>query len=140
MNRISLIPFLLCTTPLSSHAQKIQQPHIVLILCDDMGFSDLGCYGSEIHTPNIDKLARNGMSLPQEDMMLPMAVILCKEDSTGITVVCTEEEVIINLTLYTMCYESSDLKNKRAWDLFLTIWNCLSSIKNSTENVRHGMN
>lgn len=51
MNKISLIPFLLCATPLSSHAQNTQQPHIVLILCDDMGFSDLGCYGSEIHTP-----------------------------------------------------------------------------------------
>lgn len=58
MNKISLIPFLLCATPLSSHAQNTQQPHIVLILCDDMGFSDLGCYGSEIHTPNIDKLAQ----------------------------------------------------------------------------------
>ena len=65
MNRISLIPFLLCTTPLSSHAQKIQQPHIVLILCDDMGFSDLGCYGSEIHTPNIDKLAQDGIRFSQ---------------------------------------------------------------------------
>ena len=65
MNKISLIPFLLCTTPLSSHAQKIQQPHIVLILCDDMGFSDLGCYGSEIHTPNIDKLAQDGIRFSQ---------------------------------------------------------------------------
>lgn len=58
-------PILLCTTPLSSHAQKIQQPHIVLILCDDMGFSDLGCYGSEIHTPNIDKLAQDGIRFSQ---------------------------------------------------------------------------
>ncbi|MFM1945206.1 MAG: hypothetical protein RI897_4188 [Verrucomicrobiota bacterium] len=36
-------------------------PNIVLILADDMGFSDLGCYGSEIHTPNLDRLAREGM-------------------------------------------------------------------------------
>ena len=34
-----------------------QKPNIILILADDMGFSDLGCYGSEINTPNLDKLS-----------------------------------------------------------------------------------
>ncbi len=38
-----------------------KQPNIVLILVDDMGFSDLGCYGGEIPTPNIDALAKNGL-------------------------------------------------------------------------------
>lgn len=65
MNKISLIPFLICGTSLSMHAQNTQQPHIVLILCDDMGFSDLGCYGSEIHTPNIDRLAQDGIRFSQ---------------------------------------------------------------------------
>ncbi len=37
------------------------RPNIVLIMCDDMGFSDVGCYGGEIDTPNIDKLAAGGM-------------------------------------------------------------------------------
>lgn len=37
------------------------RPNIVVIVCDDMGFSDLGCYGSEIATPNIDRLAANGL-------------------------------------------------------------------------------
>ena len=36
-------------------------PNIVVILGDDMGFSDLGCYGSEIATPNLDALAANGL-------------------------------------------------------------------------------
>lgn len=38
-----------------------QRPNIVLIMADDMGYSDIGCYGSEIETPNIDKLAYEGM-------------------------------------------------------------------------------
>lgn len=38
-----------------------EKPNIVLILADDMGFSDIGCYGGEINTPNIDKLAKNGV-------------------------------------------------------------------------------
>ena len=41
------------------------RPNIVLILADDMGFSDLGCYGSEIPTPNLDALAAGGLRLSQ---------------------------------------------------------------------------
>jgi arylsulfatase len=33
------------------------RPNVVLILNDDMGYSDLGCYGGEIETPNLDRLA-----------------------------------------------------------------------------------
>lgn len=36
-------------------------PNIVVMLCDDLGFSDLGCYGSEIPTPNLDRLASEGL-------------------------------------------------------------------------------
>ena len=43
----------------------MKQPNIVLILVDDMGYSDLGCYGSEIHTPNLDRLAANGLRFSQ---------------------------------------------------------------------------
>lgn len=41
------------------------RPNIVLILVDDLGYSDLGCYGGEIETPNIDRLAQNGVRMTQ---------------------------------------------------------------------------
>jgi len=41
------------------------QPNIVLIMADDMGFSDIGCYGGEIETPNLDRLARDGLRFTQ---------------------------------------------------------------------------
>ena len=43
--------------------QAQENPNIVLILLDDVGYSDLGCYGSEIETPNIDRLAENGIRM-----------------------------------------------------------------------------
>ena len=41
------------------------QPNILLVMVDDMGWADLGCYGSEIPTPNIDALAKNGVRFTQ---------------------------------------------------------------------------
>src|SRR6476659_7705491 len=41
------------------------KPNVVIILADDMGFSDAGCYGGEIHTPNLDKLAQGGLRFTQ---------------------------------------------------------------------------
>src|SRR6058998_256256 len=50
----------------SAQSQRSQRrPNIVLILADDMGFSDLGCYGSEISTPNLDRLAAGGLRFTQ---------------------------------------------------------------------------
>ena len=46
-------------------ADAAAPPNIIVILVDDMGFSDIGCYGSEIPTPNIDKLAANGLRFTQ---------------------------------------------------------------------------
>lgn len=46
-------------------AQEKSAPNIVLIMCDDMGFSDLGCYGSEIQTPHLDSLAAQGLRFSQ---------------------------------------------------------------------------
>jgi arylsulfatase len=41
------------------------KPNIVLIMCDDLGYSDLGCYGGEIETPNLDRLAEGGLRFTQ---------------------------------------------------------------------------
>lgn len=43
----------------------VNKPNIMVILADDMGFSDLGCFGSEIHTPNLDSLADRGLRFSQ---------------------------------------------------------------------------
>jgi arylsulfatase A-like enzyme len=44
---------------------KSERPNIIVILADDMGFSDLGCYGGEIQTPNLNALAANGLRFTQ---------------------------------------------------------------------------
>jgi arylsulfatase A-like enzyme len=46
-------------------AAASRPPNIIVILADDMGFSDLGCYGGEIQTPNLDALARGGVRFTQ---------------------------------------------------------------------------
>ncbi len=55
----------LSLSPLATHAATPDRPNIAIILADDMGFSDIGCYGSEIPTPNLDKLAANGLRFTQ---------------------------------------------------------------------------
>ena len=44
---------------------KTAKPNVVLILNDDMGFSDIGCYGGEVETPHLDRLAANGLRFSQ---------------------------------------------------------------------------
>ena len=48
-----------------SGAEKPAPPNILLIVADDLGYSDLGCYGGEIATPNLDALARGGLRFTQ---------------------------------------------------------------------------
>lgn len=48
------------------NARQTEKPNILFILCDDMGYGDLGCYGQRyIHTPNIDRMAAEGMLFTQ---------------------------------------------------------------------------
>lgn len=49
----------------AAQAAGARPPNIVVIMADDMGFSDLGCYGSEIATPNLDRLAGEGLRFSQ---------------------------------------------------------------------------
>jgi len=46
-------------------AKKAKRPNIIVVLVDDMGYSDLGCFGGEINTPNIDGLAAKGVAFTQ---------------------------------------------------------------------------
>ncbi|MEM8913527.1 MAG: arylsulfatase [Planctomycetota bacterium] len=46
-------------------ARAAEQPNIIYIMSDDMGYSDIGCYGGEIETPNLDRLAGNGLRFTQ---------------------------------------------------------------------------
>ena len=56
------LSFLSVVSPwFSRDSWAASKPNVVIILADDMGFSDAGCYGGEIHTPNIDKLAAGGI-------------------------------------------------------------------------------
>ncbi|MDE0937492.1 MAG: sulfatase-like hydrolase/transferase [Mariniblastus sp.] len=50
---------------LAESQPEIQRPNIIIVMADDMGFSDLGCYGSEIKTPTIDRLASEGLRFSQ---------------------------------------------------------------------------
>ncbi|MDX1944137.1 MAG: arylsulfatase [Pirellulaceae bacterium] len=70
MNRVhkalaSAIVFGLFPALFAAAAEKPPRPNIVVILSDDMGWSDLGCYGGEISTPNLDKLAAGGLRFTQ---------------------------------------------------------------------------
>lgn len=60
-----LVLIALLPAGLAEAANADARPNIVLILADDLGWSDLGCYGGEIPTPNLDKLAAGGLRFTQ---------------------------------------------------------------------------
>ena len=57
-----LICFIFPLVSIFAQKSSVKKPNVIVILTDDMGYSDIGCFGSEIKTPNIDKLAKNGLS------------------------------------------------------------------------------
>lgn len=59
----AFIAQLVCAMP--AKAEPNDRPNIIVIMADDMGYSDLGCYGSEIDTPHLDSLAQGGVRFTQ---------------------------------------------------------------------------
>ena len=57
-NTFFTFPFTLCL-------RSESRPNVIIVMADDMGWSDIGCYGSEIETPNLDRLAKNGLRFTQ---------------------------------------------------------------------------
>lgn len=59
--------FLICTADSCKYPEQenVIRPNIIIILADDMGYSDIGCFGGEILTPNIDQLALHGLRYTQ---------------------------------------------------------------------------
>lgn len=64
MRHVTILATLLAAGGWATGAEP-SRPNIVIILSDDMGFSDLGCYGGEIATPNLDALSANGLRFTQ---------------------------------------------------------------------------
>ncbi|MEC9094216.1 MAG: arylsulfatase [Planctomycetota bacterium] len=64
LSRLSILFFILGLTSVD-WAIGQQSPNIVLIMADDMGYTDIGCYGSEIKTPTLDQLASGGIRMTQ---------------------------------------------------------------------------
>jgi arylsulfatase A-like enzyme len=72
---------LLTLAALSINAVQAQKPNIIVILTDDMGFSDIGCYGGKFApTPNIDRMAKEGVRFTQYYSSSP----ICSASRTGI--------------------------------------------------------
>ena len=65
LRRLGYVGWLWLTMVAASVAAAESQPNVLIILADDLGFSDLGCYGSEIATPNLDALAKDGLRFSQ---------------------------------------------------------------------------
>ncbi len=64
--RVSLIALVLVTLGISAFARaQDAKPNVLIILADDLGYSDLGCYGGEIETPSLDRLAQRGLRFSQ---------------------------------------------------------------------------
>ncbi len=61
-----IIYFILCISfSLAGYSQSVEKPNVVIILADDLGWGDVGFHGSDIETPNIDRLAGEGIVLDQ---------------------------------------------------------------------------
>ena len=74
MTTARLLPacFLISLFWIGSNALSAAAPNLVFIIADDCTFRDIGCYGGQAHTPNIDRLATEGMQFSQCHQSAPM--------------------------------------------------------------------
>jgi arylsulfatase A-like enzyme len=59
--KLTTLIFSLAVIATGTRAATGDRPNIIVILADDMGYSDIACYGGEIPTPNLDALAKDGL-------------------------------------------------------------------------------
>jgi arylsulfatase len=60
-----IVVYGVAVTPAAAECAEAPRPNILFVFADDLGYSDLGCYGGEIDTPHLDRLARNGLRFTQ---------------------------------------------------------------------------
>lgn len=78
--------------PLLVGCTKRQQPNIIVIMCDDLGYNDVGCYGQHlIETPNIDRMAREGMRFTQAYAGSPVSALRAKDLDDNTLVIFTSD-------------------------------------------------
>jgi len=65
INLFYLLLFGFLITACQPSVKQEATPNIIMVMADDLGFADLGCYGSEINTPNLDRMASEGMRMTQ---------------------------------------------------------------------------
>jgi arylsulfatase len=111
------------TEALSAEAASVpeQRPNVLVVLVDDLGFSDIGCYGSEIETPNLDRLAENGLRFSQfyntakchsSRISLLTGCYAYEAGNTKMDRAVTSAEVLSNAGYFSMMTEKWHLKKE----------------------------
>ena len=91
-------PVLLPAKSAKAQKEDASRPNILLILCDDMGYGDLACYGQPfISTPNIDRVAEEGIRFTQAYAGSGIGTVACNDydRSTFRSLACTWQQGIL---------------------------------------------
>ena len=64
-------------------AEEPKRPNVIVIMVDDMGYSDIGCYGGEVKTPNLDRLAASGTRFADAYTNCPICIPARASFATG---------------------------------------------------------
>ncbi|XP_066562060.1 arylsulfatase H isoform X2 [Amia ocellicauda] len=71
--RLCVLALLLCVGGKTARAERDSRPNFILMMVDDLGIGDVGCYGNDtIRTPNVDRLAQEGVQLTQHIAAAPL--------------------------------------------------------------------